>query len=410
MSTNHRLWNKNFTIVTVGSAVSMLGNAVSGFAVGLLILDYTQSVFLYSLTMVLYSLPKIIMPFVSGPMLDKFSRKNTIVTLDFISAFLFLLITLVSIFNLFHYAVILVLCILMGSIDSVYTTAFQSLYPLLITKENYRKAYSIEGMIGTIAAISVPIAAWVYQKIGTTPLFIFNAATFLVAAIFETMIRVDETQIDKLGIKFNLKSYKQDFKEGIKYLKLHKGLLYITLFYVVIRVAGSTGGTLMLPYFKNTQHLGIWMYMYVGAAAIVGRIIGGSLHYNIKIPASKKYQVVVIAFFAIAICEGTYMWMSLPVMLIFMFGSGILSITTYNIRMSSTQNYIPNEIRGRFNGTFQTLTVLGGSLGGLVAGALAEYFAIPFVVLGAYILVVIAIFTIFIRGGKSIRKIYNVEF
>ncbi len=55
---NNKLWNKNFSIVTLGSAVSMLGNAVAGFAIGLLILDYTGSVFLYTVTIVAYTLPK----------------------------------------------------------------------------------------------------------------------------------------------------------------------------------------------------------------------------------------------------------------------------------------------------------------------------------------------------------------
>ena len=36
-----KLWTKNFTIITMGTVVSMLGNAVAGFAIGLMVLDYT---------------------------------------------------------------------------------------------------------------------------------------------------------------------------------------------------------------------------------------------------------------------------------------------------------------------------------------------------------------------------------
>lgn len=406
---NERLWNKNYSIVTIGTVVSMLGNAVSGFAIGLLILDYTNSTFLYALTMVLYSLPRIFMPSISGPLLDKFSRKRTMYTLDFISAFIFAIVAFMAFNNMFSYGIILTLAVVIGSIDSIYTIAFQSLYPLLISKGNYRKAYSIEGIISSVAAFSIPLAAFVYESVGTGPLFAFNAVTFLIAAMFETMIKVNETQIDPLGIKYNLKSYRQDFKQGIQYLRDHKGLLFITMFYVVVTFSGNLSGTLMLPFFKNTEGLGIWMYMYVGAAAIIGRLLGGSLHYNTKIPETKKYMVVVIGFLAMSIFEGTYMFMGLPIMIAFMLGSGMLSITTYNIRMSSTQNYVPNEIRARYNGTFQTLTVLGGSLGGLIGGALGEFFKIPYVVAGAYVLVVVAVFAILVRGKEDIKKIYNVK-
>ena len=43
------LWTRDFTIITLGSVVSMLGNAMSGFALSLLVLDYTESSLLYAI-------------------------------------------------------------------------------------------------------------------------------------------------------------------------------------------------------------------------------------------------------------------------------------------------------------------------------------------------------------------------
>ena len=43
------LWTKNFTILSLGTVVSTLGNAVSGFAISLLVLDYTGSTLLYAI-------------------------------------------------------------------------------------------------------------------------------------------------------------------------------------------------------------------------------------------------------------------------------------------------------------------------------------------------------------------------
>ncbi len=37
------LWTRDFTIITLGSVISMLGNSMSGFALSLLVLDYTGS-------------------------------------------------------------------------------------------------------------------------------------------------------------------------------------------------------------------------------------------------------------------------------------------------------------------------------------------------------------------------------
>lgn len=48
------LWTKNFTILSLGTVVSTLGNAVSGFAICLLVLDYTGSTLLYAVFNIVY--------------------------------------------------------------------------------------------------------------------------------------------------------------------------------------------------------------------------------------------------------------------------------------------------------------------------------------------------------------------
>lgn len=127
------LWTKNFTILSLGTVVSTLGNAVSGFAISLLVLDYTGSTLLYAIFSVMYNLPKVIMPFLAGPYLDRFSRAKTIYTLDFISAALYLIIFAILKLNLFNYVTLLILCLIIGSVDSIYQVAYDSLYPMLIT-------------------------------------------------------------------------------------------------------------------------------------------------------------------------------------------------------------------------------------------------------------------------------------
>lgn len=56
----------------------------------------------------------------------------------------------------------------------------------------------------------------------------------------------------------------------------------------------------------------------------------------------------------------------------FLTGAGY--VTSYNIRMSATQAYVPNELRGRFNGAFAMFTTLGGVVGQLALGALGDVF------------------------------------
>lgn len=191
------LWTRDFTIITLGSVVSMLGNAMSGFAMSLLVLDYTESALLYAIYIAVYTLPQIIMPIFSGAILDRFSRKKTIYTLDFVSAGLYGMAAILLSRGWFSFPVLALYCFVIGCINSVYTVAYQSFYPLLITGGNFSRAYSISSMLETMAAIMIPVSTYAYNMVGIAPLLGINALSFFLAAIMETQIRAPERYIDK---------------------------------------------------------------------------------------------------------------------------------------------------------------------------------------------------------------------
>ena len=133
--TSNPLWTRDFTIITLGSVVSMFGNAMSGFAMSLMVLDISESTLLYSIFIAMFTLPQLFMPIISGALLDRFSRKRTIYTLDFLSAFLYFLMAAVLAGGWFSFPVFAVYCFILGSIQSTYMVAYESFYP----KEIFRK-------------------------------------------------------------------------------------------------------------------------------------------------------------------------------------------------------------------------------------------------------------------------------
>lgn len=401
------LWTKNFTIITLGTVVSMLGNAISGFAISLLVLDFTQSTFLFALFMVVYNLPKIVMPMVAGPYLDNFSRTKVIYGLDFLSAGLYAVIFFMLKADFFSYPLFLFLAFFIGSIDSVYQVAYESLYPTLITEGHYRKAYSISSMIYPLSAVMVPVAAYLYGRIGLEPLFLFNAVTFFIAAVFETQIRADESQIRSGAARFSFQVFKNEFVEGLRYIRAEKGLLIITAYFFVNMFAFAASNTVVLPYFKSEASLGVLWYTYVMAGGVVGRLVGGALQYRFGYPPSKKYIISIFVYIMVSVLEGTYLFTPVKLMIVFTFLGGMMGVTSYNIRIASTQSYVPNEMRGRFNGTFQMICTLGTIIGQLLSGALADMVG-ERLVLAAFMAVnVLAVFFILLPGSKHVSAIYN---
>jgi DHA3 family macrolide efflux protein-like MFS transporter len=413
----NRLWTKNFTIITLGSIVSMLGNAVSGFAISYLVLDHTGSTFLYALFSVVYFLPKIAAPIVAGPLLDHYSRRKTIYILDFISSGIYLSLFFLLRTDYFSYPVLLMFTLFVGTIDGVYTVAYDSLYPNLVSPGNFTKAYSISSMIYPLAAFMVPVASMVINKFGAAPLFIFNALTFFIAACFETKIDYNE-EYTKNGEKltFGVTQFKKDFKEGIRYISDEKGLLTITTYFCITMFASSALQTLMLPFFKDNAALfshipidSVTLYTFVAGCGVFGRLIGGAIHYWFKYPVQKKFFIAITVYTTITMLEAVDLYLPVYAMMISMFIEGIMGVTSYNIRISATQSYVPDSIRGRFNGTFQMLCTVGTIIGQLVSGALAEFYDVRLIVIGFMAVNMLAVIFVMYRGREHVKKIYNVQ-
>lgn len=403
------LWTRDFTIISLGTVVSMLGNAIAGFAISLLVLDYTGSTFLYALYGVAYNLPKIIMPLLAGPYLDSYSRKKAIYTLDFISAGLYTAIYFLLSRNLFSYVPFLILCVLIGSIDSIYEVAYDSFYPTLVSPGNFTKAYSISSLIYPLAAMMVPVASYVYRKVGFAPLFAFNAVTFFIAAVFETQIRAPETHAAQAPQRATLTYLKGEFRGGMNYIRSEKGLLVITAYFFCTMLLGSGSGTLWLPFFKTRGDAGVQLYTYVTAANVLGRLAGGVFHYRFKYRPETKFTVALCVYVAISFLDGSFVFTPPVVMLVMCFISGCLAVNSFNIRIAATQSYVPDGYRARFNGVFLMICTLGSLLGELAAGALGEFLRNDVLIAGFQALNLVGIAAIMYRGRESVKLIYNRE-
>lgn len=402
------LWTRDFTIITLGTVVSMIGSSIAGFAIGLLVLDYTGSTFLYALFMVMYNMPKVIAPTVAGPFVDKFSRRKAIYTLDFISAALYGMFAWLLIAGYFNYGFLLAGCLILGCIDSIYQVAFESFFPMLISEGNYTKAYSIQSTLESVTMLMIPVSAFLYNLIGIAPLFLINMASFLIAAIMETQISpIRETYTKKENEEFGIAEYRKTFREGIDYLKSEKGLRTITVYFTVTMFAAGAVSTIVLPYFKLNYQNGEYIYMLTMGWTTIGRLIGGGVHYKVKYPTDKKFMIAIVVYVCVSVIEGTMLYMPLVMMAAACLADGVLGATSYNIRISATQSYVPDGKKGRFNGIFQMANMAGLFLGQLLSGVLCE-FAPQRTVLGGFMAInLLAVGATMYRNREDVKKIYN---
>ncbi|MCM1440851.1 MAG: MFS transporter [Roseburia sp.] len=413
-----KLWTRDFTIITVGSVISMMGSMLTVFALSLLVLDFTQSPLYFALYLASYNLPQIIMPIFSGAILDRFSRRKAIYTLDFISTGLYLLAAWVMWMGWFNFPVLACFCFVLGSISSMYNVAYQSFYPLLISPGNFSKAYSISGLLENLAVIMVPVSALIYRAVGIVPILVADGLTYCIAAILETRITAHEEYVESqrltAGGVSTGRRLLRDIKEGFEYLVGERGLLMVAVYFTFSALSQGAATAVTLPFFKSyfvdgasVLLTGEYLFLIVQGASVLGRGLGSIFHYRVQMPARWKYRVALAVYMAVGVIGGVYLYLPLPVMIPLFFVYGLLGITSYTIRISATQSYVPDEKKGRFNGAFNMLSTTGNLVGTLLAGTLTEFLPVRQVLLGFCLLEAVMAAVLIGGNRRSIAPIYN---
>ena len=440
-----KIWSKNFTILTLGSFVSMLGNSVSGYIISLMIFDMTGSVFLFSVFTVSFYLPKMLFSMFAGAYMDRFSRKRVIYTLDFTSAFLYGIIFCILFFGLNFYWLFLILVLIVGSINGIYEVAFNSLFPNTISKDAYSKAYAVSSMIQPLALCMIPVASLIYYNVGSAaPLFIFNVVAFLTAAIFETRIDCPESHVNTDEKKLTFSAYKEDIKEGFNYTASDKGLMAITVYFCIMNFASGAYATLALPFFKSspehfagassqfplifslTDRMGAFganiqgifeylcadtatLYTFVLGFGVAGRLLGGIFQYRLKYNRKMRFTVSVVCCVLIGILDMIMLYLPARFIMLCCLLTGLLSIAVYNIRLSTTQAYVSDLKRARFVSFFEMMFAGGNILGQIFSGILGEFIHSRFIISAFNVINIIALFAVIVGNAKSVKKIYNIE-
>jgi MFS transporter, DHA3 family, macrolide efflux protein len=400
------LWSKNYIIITIGTIISAIGGVGINFAIGVLVYNQTQSTLLTALFSAVVMIPNIIFPLFIGPNIDRFSRKNIIVRSDMLMGILFLVIAFVTKDGYFNYSMYMILGFVLSTNGVIYGIAYESLFPELIPEKMMQQGYAISSLIYPLVnTIMLPIAAIVFQNYGPSAIFLIEGVLLLIASFFERFIKIDEAQIKRF--KEAPQKLRVMIKDGLDYLKNERGLIAIFSFFFFFMMAGEGLNTLLYPFFESHPTLTITQFAYLSSFITAGRLIGGIWHYVFKVKTQHRFMVAAFVYFSLNVLNGILLLVPYPFMLALQVIMGVLSINSFNIRMSSVQTYVPSEKRGRVNGVYHLLVSSGMIIGRLIAGTLGEFFPYQWIVMGFSSIGILAFFFIIVVQAPHVRAIYN---
>ncbi len=218
-----KLFSKDFTLVVIGQIISLFGNAAIRFALPLYLLNQTGSSALYGTVTACAFIPAILLSPVGGVVADRVNKRNIMVTLDFFTA------GVITVFSLLMGMAVLVLLttvvlMLLYGISGAYQPSVQASIPVLVTPKYSMAANSVVNTISSFASLMGPVLGGIlYSTYGLKPVLRVCTACFVLSAVMEIFIKIPFTAPQSGGGIWQM--VKGDFAESLRFIRKEKPVI-----------------------------------------------------------------------------------------------------------------------------------------------------------------------------------------
>jgi DHA3 family macrolide efflux protein-like MFS transporter len=231
--------NKNLALILSGQLVSQIGDKFHMLAVAFLVLKTTGSPAKMGIVLFCSVFPGMLLGFISGAFLDRYSRKAIIVGADVARGLIVGVICLLYYLEALSFPVLLVAQVLISACTAFFDPAIPTIIPQIVEREQLPRANSQTQFVSGMATIIGPVlggltVAWA----GYLPVFIINAGSYLFSAGFESLIRLPAYERPASGQT----KIVDDIVEGCRYVYRRSSLVIILVMVGVIHFfVGSIG-------------------------------------------------------------------------------------------------------------------------------------------------------------------------
>ena len=401
------LWTKNFTLLTLASAIGSAGGIAGSFALSFFVFDETGSTLASSIVIAVQLIPHVFVPLFAAPLMDRLPRKAFLVGSDVCNGIIYAAMGFWLMSHEFSYIGYLIISMMIAMLASIDHLAYSAIYPSVINEGAEQKGYAVASMLYPILnVVMTPMGAVLLDAIGVPLLLVLQGSMSVIAGITESFISgVSEPTAGVEG--YGLKAWKDDIKEALVYLKDEKGIRNI--FEYVALTSGITRGytPLLVAFFRTMPGLTAAMYSLFSAADFLGRTLAGSLQYKIDIPKDKRYKAHTLFCLGCDIMNMVLLWLPYPLMLVNRAVAGFCENNKGILRSAAVQLYIPENLRARINGFNNTLMTAVGSVLALAVGAIGEImdYRLCITILSFFSIILCWLLTVWTK--KDVKKVFE---
>ena len=361
------LRSRSFAYFWSGFALSSVGDSMTRVALTWYVWDATRSAPALGLLSFLYMAPIVAGGVVAGWLLDRFGRRNVILTDNVVRGGVVAVIPILAAFGILQVWHAYAVAATYGSLMMISLAGGPALIPSLVPREHLSTANAMETIGFTLSgALGPTIAGLLILIIGAANVLIIDAASYLLFAALLTRIPPDRPSASLSSRE----SQRYGIGEAIQLMLTNRILLSTTLIYMMFNL----GLGMMF----------VWLPVYVdevlgGGARLFGILLGlmalGSVVSSLAAGGVTLPWTLGTLICSILILSGASLgvvaafgrvWTTAVGLALFGFFNAPLTIWAQTLRM----RIIPEHLRGRAFALMRMLMQSANPLGGLVAGPL----------------------------------------
>ena len=368
-----KLWNKDYTLLLQGNAISTIGDVIYSVAIGFWVYQMTQSSALMGLMSSLSMFVTMILSPFCGTIVDKCNRKWLIVGIDVVQGILMLTVGILAYMNALNVPIVLIVALLASFGSVFYSPAISSIMLDIIPRDDMVRGQSIHsGISSLISLVGSAFGGAMVAFLGVPLVVIINGVSNLYSAVTELFVTVPKTA--QQGDAISVKTVAGDMSCAVKTIFSDACLKIFVPCALIINLLAAGPLTLTLP-FCIEKGFTVDMYGYLisifSAAYVLGALILGA----VKLKPKVRFLVMAFGFSLSVPCMiATYLSTSFVPMCIFAFLAGLLNCMGNTVFNAALMLALPEKNRSAILGFIQAASTGGSALSALIYGFIGEAF------------------------------------
>nr|WP_049971400.1 MFS transporter [Haladaptatus cibarius] len=361
--------NQNFVRLFLGRLVTNVGDSLYLIAALWLVHELGGSPFLTGVAGFLTLLPGALQ-FLTGPFVDRWPLRRSLVVIQMIQAVCVLIIPLAAATGQLTVVLVLVLIPILSMLNQFVYPAQNAALPRIVEDGNIVRANSAFSFAynGVDAAFNA-IGGILIAVVGAVSLYVLDSITFVFAALLFASVNYPSTEAENEDTdESSISQYWSDLSEGFAYVR--GSVVFSIITTAAIANFALQISTAVLPSFSDQQG-GPEMY-----GAMLGALAAGTLLGSLVAPKLENREFgrvcIFVFFFGFVFWLGS-IFSPWKYGTIGLFMLAWVPVGIFNVLVHATvQTIVPDELIGRAMSVTSGVSAAAGPVGALAGGAIAS--------------------------------------